>query len=711
MRHKRTVLMASVAFAAMAAGATTIFDTLPGDDQAGLLAECGQTWMTGSLGVDNRLKTIEVATRMSGAGGGDVHVAVYENKAATGTAANWSKGNLVAVSSNPQNLSNRGGICKFQFRHEKLSDNTRYFYTFVDTATNGVNAGVAVRLKAGNGEQSAYARGACAFSGAHAIASRITTGSAGPLRFLGATVIQPHATVADVGIHGVAALEITSSGSMPTNFLSRLTYNLNGTTDPSDIEEILLYSGHREFDRTTAVLLATQKVPDGPSGVFSIHRKIAEEKEYLWVAVKLRNTSTAGDILDAEITDFSLTGGNAGVYGTAVAAPPEFLTVDPTALYSVVLRRRGDDGYADGFRIPGLAVTPRGTLIASFDARIDVGDLPGDMDTGIMRSTDGGITWEPMRIVMDYDASVPGSRGNGVGDPAILVDPVNGRIWVAALWSFGNNGWFGSGPGLMPKDTGQLVLSYSDDDGLTWSEPVSITRQIKDPAWRLYFQGPGKGLCTREGILIFPTQYKDARGVARSNFIWSGDRGVTWHHGAPAVASGSPQTSEAQAVELANGNLLLSMRDESKPGKRLWCVYSWDHETETIADGSWGATWQELDDPTVMASVERYTGSIDGRPWMGLLFSNPDNPRRRAGMTVRLSLNEGAAGSWIYKRKIDDRFAAYSCLAMLPDGDIGILYESTDGKPTLEYVRFPLEWLVGDGDGMTDFEEEVRGRM
>ena len=80
-------------------------------------------------------------------------------------------------------------------------------------------------------------------------------------------------------------------------------------------------------------------------------------------------------------------------------------------------------------------------------------------------------------------------------------------------------------------------------------------------------------------------------------------------------------------------------------------------------------------------------------------------------MTVRLSLNEGAAGSWIYKRKIDDRFAAYSCLAMLPDGDIGILYESTDGKPTLEYVRFPVEWLVGDGDGMTDFEEEVRGRM
>ncbi|MFM8724303.1 MAG: hypothetical protein ACKON9_04175, partial [Planctomycetaceae bacterium] len=49
--------------------------------------------------------------------------------------------------------------------------------------------------------------------------------------------------------------------------------------------------------------------------------------------------------------------------------PPQRLTLpDDPRLFRTTVRRRGDDG-VDTYRIPGLATTKRGTLIAVFDAR------------------------------------------------------------------------------------------------------------------------------------------------------------------------------------------------------------------------------------------------------------------------------------------------------------------------------------------------------
>src|SRR5690606_31968120 len=136
------------------------------------------------------------------------------------------------------------------------------------------------------------------------------------------------------------------------------------------------------------------------------------------------------------------------------------------------------------YRIPGMVRTKAGTLIAVYDIRYrHSGDLPADVDVGAQRSTDGGQTWEKMRVAMDM-GSDPAHGYDGVGDPAILVDEVTGRIWIAALWSHGNRAWNGSGPGLKPDETGQFMLSYSDDDGKSWSKPRNITEETKDPAWR-----------------------------------------------------------------------------------------------------------------------------------------------------------------------------------------------------------------------------------
>ena len=199
-------------FAALIVNAGVIFNTLPRDDAATINADCGQTWMTGTLGAENKLDTIEVATRPSSASGGSVYLAVYANNAASGNASSWSKGALVAVSSNTQDMGVNGVVNTFTFNYEALSDNTRYLYTFVNAATNGVNVGVGVRLNAGTAEARTYSTGVLAFNGGnHVIASQITT--------IDASGVPP---------------SISSFSASPTAVFSNQTVTLSWTTANAD---------------------------------------------------------------------------------------------------------------------------------------------------------------------------------------------------------------------------------------------------------------------------------------------------------------------------------------------------------------------------------------------------------------------------------------------------------------------------------------------
>lgn len=333
-----------------------------------------------------------------------------------------------------------------------------------------------------------------------------------------------------------------------------------------------------------------------------------------------------------------------------------------------LLRKHETEG-VHTYRMPALATTVKGTLLAVFDQRRRSGvELPSDIDIGLLRSGDNGDTWEPMRSILDFDAAEPDSRGNGVGSPSILVDRQTGRVFVAAMWSRGDRGWNGSGPGLQPDQTAQLVLTQSDDDGETWSPPVSITPQVKKTEWRICFQGPGCGIQLQNGNLVFPAQFREAGGLARSCLLLSSDHGETWIASAPAVP-GVPATSEAQAAELSDGSILLSMRDESRAGQRVWCRFD-------PASGSWGAPWLALPDPSTRASLLRCADN-------SLLFCNPASPKARSTLTVRTSRDDGR--TWSDGRLIDPRTSNASCLSLLADGRIAVFYEGEGG---LHLARF-----------------------
>lgn len=336
--------------------------------------------------------------------------------------------------------------------------------------------------------------------------------------------------------------------------------------------------------------------------------------------------------------------------------------------FGVLVRDSGWDGVAQ-YRIPALAQTPKGVLLAVYDARWNgFPDLPADIDVMCNRSLDGGKTWEKMRPVMDFKGEDPAKEG--VGDPSILVDPQTGRVWVAAVWGHGGLGCWTSQPGLKLGTSPRFVVCYSDDDGLTWSEPRDITNEAapgKD--WRHFYQGPGNGITLRDGKLVFPAQYADAEGVWYSTLIWSGDKGETWRVGTGA----HKMTCESQLVELNDGSIMMNMRHFT------------DKFRAVATTKDLGETWTEhptsgktLIEPVCQASFIRVKSTADGDDVNLLAFMNPKSQKGRVDMTLRLSDDEGATWSrelTLYRPSC----AGYSALAKLDDETLGVFYETTGG--------------------------------
>lgn len=355
-----------------------------------------------------------------------------------------------------------------------------------------------------------------------------------------------------------------------------------------------------------------------------------------------------------------------------------------------VLRAAGQDN-CDTYRIPGLVTTNAGTLIAVYDNRYNNSkDLQEDIDIGMSRSTDGGQTWEPMKVIMDMGeyGGLP-EKLNGIGDPSILYDHFTNTVWVAALWMSGSSAekmlWRASQPGMTPEETGQFILVKSTDDGLTWSEPVNITSQIKDPAWQLLLQGPGRGITMSDGTLVFPAQFKADIGVkaldggqytCHSTIVFSKDGGNTWHIGTGAKSN----TTEAQVVELTDGSLMLNMRDDRNRTDKGPA-----NGRAVAVTRDLGLTWSvhpssnsALPEPNCMASLIAADLCVNGSMKKVLLFSNPDDKHARTHITLKASFDEGL--TWPRDKQLEiysPECFGYSCLTLIDQNTVGILYEGT----------------------------------
>lgn len=319
------------------------------------------------------------------------------------------------------------------------------------------------------------------------------------------------------------------------------------------------------------------------------------------------------------------------------------------------------------YRIPSMLVTSAGTVLAFCEGRKDGPGDAGKIDVLLRRSTDGGRTWGEVQLVAEDGTHT-------IGNPCPVQDRRSGVIWLLLCRNTGHGDEKEIMAGRAPRD---VLLAKSEDDGLTWSQPLDITSQVKLPDWTWIATGPCHGIQLQSGRLLVPCNHavldpqSGQSGPYIAHVIYSDDGGETWERGEDA----GPHTNECAAAELADGSVYLNMRSYHGRNRR---AVSWS------ADG--GRTWSapELDEalvePVCQGSVLQLS---DGR----LLFVNPASEKRDT-LTVRISADGGR--SWDAGIVLTAGAAAYSDLAETADGEILCLYECGERKP---YERIALARL------------------
>jgi sialidase-1 len=357
----------------------------------------------------------------------------------------------------------------------------------------------------------------------------------------------------------------------------------------------------------------------------------------------------------------------------------------------------GQGGY-EQYRIPGMIVTPKGSLLAYCEARARPLSDWGKIDLMIRRSTDGGRTWNAPRLLarppadakknaVAVERKIGNPDGITMNNPVAIADAKTGAVHF-----------------LYCVEYARCFYMRSTDDGVTFSEPVEITatfERFRDRhAWRVIATGPGHGIQLTSGRLVVPVWLslgtnKNGHGDSVVATVYSDDAGKTWRAG-DIAADGSflMSPNETSAAELSDGRVMMNIRHLGVAGDPGPNGTTW----RGVVIGPDGATsWskprleRDLPEPVCMGSLLRI-----GRPGAGgkprLLFANPANgeDRKRRNVTVRMSDDDGA--TWRPGgRVIDPGTAGYSDLAAAPEGrTVYCLYERGPRVQALTLVSFTV---------------------
>ena len=346
------------------------------------------------------------------------------------------------------------------------------------------------------------------------------------------------------------------------------------------------------------------------------------------------------------------------------------------------------------YRIPGIVITPKGTVLAYAEARKNNSSDWGEIEIHLRRSLDGGRTWQAPQHIAHVGARLEGNprkasggeREQTVNNPVAIVDRTTGAIEFLYCINYA-----------------RCYSMRSTDDGVTWSKPVDITATFEPFRakydWKVIATGPGHGLQIKSGRLVVPIWLAYGKvgdhGPSAAATIYSDDHGRTWKAGDLAVPNTGEFTNpnETMLTALADGRVMLVSRSVSNANRKI-ITFSPDGAT------GWSAPkfHEELWEPVCMASIVAHP-STPGT----LIFSNPHTLGRdaagkeipagrgkRENLSIKLSRDDGQ--TWPVNKTLDAGPSAYSDLAVLPDGTVLCLYEKGSD---IVATRFNLEWLTG----------------
>ncbi len=402
---------------------------------------------------------------------------------------------------------------------------------------------------------------------------------------------------------------------------------------------------------------------------------------------------------------------------------------DLNSFNKTVIWNTGEENMA-AYRIPGIVVSARGTVLAFAEARPEFGD-EDPKSIVLKRSEDGGKTWLGNIYIEKCDGSFWSQYPDKI-DPndvtdkkevwtniAPLVDYHTGRIFFFYSLSEGK-----IGKQNLQRYT-RVYYKYSNDDGMTWSDRTEITAVInsnkdgspnKDTSgnWitdinrfpcdylgrAFHMPGPGHGLQLSGGRLLLQVWNRTALGAIGSGTIpvserkygictlYSDDHGETWKYGS-AFGHDGQNMNESRMVELENGDIYLNARyvNNASDEKNNYRYTAISHDK----GNSWTDIRIDKNFPLSNPCDAGLIGFKDNRGNKNLMFySKNESKEGRKNLIVRLSYDEGK--SWPISKMVDEGTAWYSDLAVLPDKTLLLIYE-TGKKSPVYCARFDLGWV------------------
>ena len=345
----------------------------------------------------------------------------------------------------------------------------------------------------------------------------------------------------------------------------------------------------------------------------------------------------------------------------------------------------GKDARMYGYRIPSVLTTKEGTVLAFCERRLGLHDHAQN-DLVVRRSADGGQSWGKEIVVFEDGM-------NSINDP-LTVQLADGRVMMMfARFPYGrharNAGWIKMAENGYddPKVNVLTFVTFSDDDGKTWSKPKDISKSVKPEHW-INANSPGAMIQIRRGqnkgriVNGLWGTVPDAERKGRTweiVVVYSDDLGTTWNRSDPLKDPEKGFPNECQIAEAANGDLVLISRNQGGEAKRKKSISQ---------DG--GLTWSVIKTDESLPSVA-CMGSIVKGPKRGegwdLYASFPSAKGRKDG---QIAISKDFGKSFEIQKIVKGDFA-YSATQVSPDGKSLLCFYETDGYKTIRLLEIPFE--------------------
>ena len=388
------------------------------------------------------------------------------------------------------------------------------------------------------------------------------------------------------------------------------------------------------------------------------------------------------------------------------------------------------------YRIPALAVTKDGTLIAVADYRHSGTDIgvtdKGRIDLHYRLSYDNGNTWtDVMPLIEGKGAQSPDFMNVGFGDPCIVADRESDRV---LLLSCAGNVSFQNGT---RQNHQNIARFYSEDGGKTWSAPEDIAESIysqfdasKYGPVRSMFVASGRIMqsrITKVGNyyrLYCAVLVRDRQAKHMNYVLFSDDFGGSWkilgNINIPAVYN---TADEPKVEELANGTIIISSRYN---GGRYYNFFTYTDinagvgkwETATFSGAANNGVESKDNSTNGEIMIIPVTRTEDGNAMYLALQSVPLGPQRKnVGIYYKELCDEfddyispiEFARDWDGVKQVTTLNSAYSTMAWQRDNRLGFLYEEeTHGASTLAYGGYTIVYECFDIEVLTDGKYSFR---